>query len=129
MLTISSALGRIFSLNNRGTQPNTMRLASRRTKGSFRQALASDDVALKLVCLRTGDSGKDATGIEDDPNLLGLIYAVPYQVFSPEFAFVVQGPDGVCGYILGARDTPEFYAEVRRDWFPEIGRASCRERV
>lgn len=86
----------------------------------LRHALPSDDAALKLVCLRTGDSGKDATAIEDDPDLLGLIYAVPYQVFAPEFAFVVQGPDGVCGYILGALDTPEFYTQMRTDWFPGV---------
>lgn len=86
----------------------------------LRRAKAADDTALKLVCLRTGDSGKDATGREDDPNLLGLIYAVPYQVFAPDFAFVVQGPEGVCGYILGALDTPDFYAQVGQDWLPPL---------
>ena len=54
----------------------------------LRAALAEDHAALCMVCLKTGDSGKDATGREDDPDLLGLIYAVPYQVRA---GFCVRG--------------------------------------
>jgi len=68
----------------------------------LRRALAEDHPAINLVCLRTGDSGLDATALEDDQDLLGLIYAVPYQVLEPDFAFVVEGPGDVCGYILGS---------------------------
>lgn len=87
---------------------------------ALRKALETDHAALRRVCLRTGDSGKDATAREDDPDLLGLIYAVPYQVYSPEFAFVVEGPSGVCGYVLGAPDSEGFYARIEREWFPPL---------
>jgi ribosomal protein S18 acetylase RimI-like enzyme len=86
----------------------------------LRHALAEDHAALNMVCLKTGDSGKDATAREDDPDLLGLIYAVPYQVYEPDFAFVVDGPKGVCGYILGAPDTPGIYARMAAEWFPPL---------
>lgn len=86
----------------------------------LRAATAEDHAALCMVCLKTGDSGKDATAREDDPDLLGLIYAVPYQVYAPEFAFVVDGPNGVCGYILGALDTPRFYERVAAEWYPPL---------
>lgn len=89
---------------------------------ALRKAQWTDYAALNRVCLLTGDSGKDASGREDDPDLLGLIYAVPYQVFSPEFAFVVEGPDGVCGYMLGAPDSAAFYARVGAEWFPPLAR-------
>ena len=89
---------------------------------SLRKAQWADYAALNRVCLLTGDSGKDATAREDDPDLLGLIYAVPYQVFSPDYAFVVQGPDGVCGYILGTPSSEKFYARVGREWFPPLAR-------
>ncbi len=87
---------------------------------ALRQALAADHAALCRVCLLTGDSGKDASGREDDPDLLGLIYAVPYQVHSPDFAFVVEGPNGVCGYVLGTPDSAAFYDWVGREWFPPL---------
>ena len=86
----------------------------------LRQALPEDQAALSLVCLKTGDSGQDATAREDDPDLLGLIYAVPYQVYAPEYAFVVDGPNGVCGYVLGAADSAGFYDTLRREWFPKL---------
>jgi ribosomal protein S18 acetylase RimI-like enzyme len=89
---------------------------------SLRKAQWADYAALNRVCLFTGDSGKDATAREDDPDLLGLIYAVPYQVFSPEFAFMVQGPEGVCGYILGTPSSELFYAWARREWFPPLAK-------
>lgn len=86
----------------------------------LRAAEASDLAALSLICLRTGDAGRDATDREDDPDLLGLIYAVPYQVLEPELAFLLEGPDGPCGYLLGARDTRAFNERLAVDWYPAL---------
>ena len=86
----------------------------------LRRADAADHPALNMVCLKTGDSGKDATAREDDPDLLGLIYAVPYQVLEPDFAFVVDGPNGVCGYLFGAPDSERMYARMKAEWFPPL---------
>ena len=36
---------------------------------------------------------------------MGQIYALPYQVLEPELAFVVDGAEGVAGYLFGALDT------------------------
>jgi ribosomal protein S18 acetylase RimI-like enzyme len=87
---------------------------------SVRWARWADYQALNRICLLTGDAGNDATAREDDPDLLGLIYAVPYQVYSPAFSFVVQGPDGVCGYVLGTPDSAAFYDRLRHEWFPPL---------
>jgi ribosomal protein S18 acetylase RimI-like enzyme len=75
-----------------------------------------------MVCLRTGDAGADATAREDDPALLGLIYAVPYQVLEPDLAFAVEGPNGVCGYLFGALDTIRFNARLEAEWYPALQR-------
>ena len=62
--------------------------------------------------------------------LLGLIYAIPYQVLEPELAFVIDGPNGVSGYVLGARDTQAFNARLADNWYPRlqarIGRPGTR---
>jgi ribosomal protein S18 acetylase RimI-like enzyme len=89
---------------------------------ALRQARWADSAALNRVCLLTGDSGKDASAREDDPDLLGLIYAVPYQVFSPDYAFVVEGPGGVCGYVLGTPDSARFYERMATEWFPPLAK-------
>jgi ribosomal protein S18 acetylase RimI-like enzyme len=49
-----------------------------------------------------------------------LIYAVPYQVYAPDFAFVVEGSNGVCGYILGTPESAGFYGRLESEWFPPI---------
>ena len=87
---------------------------------ALRQATATDHADLATVCLKTGDAGQDATAREDDPQLLGLIYAIPYQVLEPDFAFVIEGPNGVSGYVLGAPDTQAFNARLAADWYPRL---------
>jgi ribosomal protein S18 acetylase RimI-like enzyme len=87
---------------------------------SIRQARDSDRAALSYICLKTGNAGQDASEREDDPELIALVYALPYLDFAPEFAFVVEGPSGVCGYVLGALDTASFNARLARDWYPGL---------
>ena len=43
--------------------------------------------------------------LEDDPQLLGLIYAIPYQVLEPDLAFVVDGPGRRLAATCSARRT------------------------
>ena len=111
--------GQLAARRRRFPDPAAMMLGF--GEGFFlRQATAADHDALVAVCLKTGDAGKDATAREDDPRLLGLIYAIPYQVLEPELAFVIDGPDGVSGYVLGARDTQAFNARLADNWYPRL---------
>lgn len=86
----------------------------------LRQALLSDHAALSEICLRTGDAGSDASKREDDPELLGLIFALPYQVLEPDLAFLVEGPSGPCGYLFGVLDTQSFNRRLAETWYPGL---------
>ncbi len=88
----------------------------------LRPARAADDDALYEICLRTGDSGADASGLYSDPRLLGEVYVGPYLRFEPGFAFVADDAGGVAGYVLGALDTTEFEQRCERHWWPELRR-------
>ena len=87
---------------------------------AIRLATPDDHAALKRICLETGDAGKDATAREDDPDLLGLVYAVPYQIYEPRFAFIIESEAGPAGYVLGALDTAAFNARLAAEWYPEL---------
>jgi ribosomal protein S18 acetylase RimI-like enzyme len=87
---------------------------------ALRQATASDHADLCRVCLLTGASGADATGIEDDSDLIGLVYAVPYQVACPGLAFVIEDAAGICGYLFGTLDTVSFDGFMRDQWYPDL---------
>ncbi|MER8701319.1 GNAT family N-acetyltransferase [Mesorhizobium sp. M1273] len=88
----------------------------------LRRATTADHAALAMICLKTGDAGKDASGREDDPELLGLLYTIPYQVLEPELAFIIDSPAGAAGYLLGAADTSAFNASLASDWYPDLQR-------
>ena len=76
--------------------------------------------ALYSICLRTGDSGQDASGLHSDGQLVGHIYSAPYGVLEPENVFVAEDDDGVGGYIVGTHDTDRFAERQDREWWPEL---------
>ena len=83
----------------------------------------TDLLALYDICLRTGASGGDASGLYREPLLLGHYYAAPYATFCPEFTFVlddtsVTGVGRAVGYILGVPDSAAFAARCEAEWFP-----------
>jgi len=93
---------------------------------TLRQAKEDDQKALGMICLKTGDAGQDASAREDDPVLIGAIYALPYQVIEPMFAFVIEHPEhGVSGYVLGAPDTARFYRVIEETWFKTLRGTVC----
>jgi ribosomal protein S18 acetylase RimI-like enzyme len=76
--------------------------------------------ALYEICLRTGDSGADASGLYRDPRILGHVYAGPYAAFEPGLAFVAEDARGVGGYVLGALDSGAFERRLEREWWPPL---------
>lgn len=91
----------------------------------LRRATAADHPLFEHICLKTGDAGRDAAAREDDPALLGLLFAVPYQVLEPDFAFAVEGPDGVCGYALGTPDSAAFRHRCEAEWLAPLRESVC----
>ncbi len=94
---------------------------------------AGDLDDLYKICLETGDSGQDATNLYNDPRLLGHFYAAPYGVFEPESALLLEDDAGVCGYVLGTKNSRIFQERMNTQWleplrhkyaFPDVNDAS-----
>jgi GNAT superfamily N-acetyltransferase len=81
---------------------------------------AADRADLYDVCLRTADSGQDATHLFADRELVGDVFAVSYAYLEPDFAFVLDDGDRVTGYIVGAPDTARFATAMREKWLPLV---------
>jgi ribosomal protein S18 acetylase RimI-like enzyme len=86
----------------------------------IRKYQPAEEQVLYDICLLTGDSGVDASGLYQDPALLGEVYVGPYLRFAPEHALVGVDGDGVAGYVLGVPDTTAFEAECERSWWPAL---------
>lgn len=80
----------------------------------------SDLPGLYEICLKTGNSGKDATELYKDPLLLGNFYSAPYAVIHPELTFILADNEIPVGYILGTNDSELFYHETEKEWFPPL---------
>ena len=75
---------------------------------SIRPYQPADRDDVYRICVLTGDSGGDATGMLSDDDLLPDIFAGPYLAYQPDLAFVVDAGDHVAGYIISVADTEAF---------------------
>ena len=44
----------------------------------------------------------------------------PYITLSSDLSFVLEDSEGVCGYVLGALDSKQFYDDVIQEWLPTV---------
>lgn len=88
----------------------------------IRPARPGDEPAAYAVCLATGDGGRGAAHLYEDPEALGHIYVGPYLQLEPDLAFLLEDATGVCGYVLGALDSRRFFARYETVWLAEIRR-------
>jgi ribosomal protein S18 acetylase RimI-like enzyme len=72
------------------------------------------------ICLDTGDGGRGARHLFEDPRLMGHAYVGPYVAFEPDLVFVAEDDEGVCGYALATADTEAFEDRCDRDWWPDL---------
>ncbi|MDH2415675.1 GNAT family N-acetyltransferase [Nocardioides sp. CER19] len=86
----------------------------------MREAGPEDRADCYDICLRTGDSGADATPLYTDPVLLGAVYAGPYLALPEGLGYVAVDEQGVAGYVLGAADTRAFEAACEAGWWPAL---------
>ena len=75
----------------------------------------NDHDAVYDICLKTGNSGRGAEHLYDDPMLLGHLYAGPYITIEPNTAFILDNGQKPCGYILGAKESKSFYKKMLND--------------
>ena len=85
-----------------------------------RQAVLSDLPYIYDVCLKTGDSGKDASALCNDPYLIGHYYAAPYLVYQKGVCFVAEYEKRPKGYIVAALDTAAFNRWMENIWLPPL---------
>lgn len=89
---------------------------------SIRQARQTDSDALFEICLKTADSGNDATALYSDPHLPGYLWAAAYGALEPDFAFLLVEGDEALGYVIATPDTAAFVKRLETEWWPEVRR-------
>lgn len=86
----------------------------------LRLAKPLDLVPFLEVCLKTSNSGQDGSNLYNHKDLVGDIYAAPYLLYEPRFAYALEISGQVTGYLLGALDTPQFEKILFANYWPKI---------
>lgn len=86
----------------------------------IRKYRSSDRADVAEICLKTGDSGADATGMYVSDDLLADIFVLPYVELEPDLAFVVDTGERAAGYLVAAADTRAFIERFRAEWLPDF---------
>lgn len=84
---------------------------------------------LRRVCLVTGDSGGDATGLWSSDGLLADVFLEPYVELEPSAAWVVEAGDRVVGYLVATFDTRRFVRLWSESWTPIFAARHARTAV
>jgi ribosomal protein S18 acetylase RimI-like enzyme len=88
---------------------------------ALRHATPDDAAAIRGICLRTGDAGRDATHLHADPDLLGLVWAQPYLELEAAHALVaVDERDRLLGYVLATPDSRAFEESAEASYWPPL---------
>ena len=87
---------------------------------TIRRGSLDDLGTLRRICLVTGDSGGDATGLWSDDGLLADVFLEPYLRYPGGLAWVVDEGNGPIGYLVAVADTADFADWWRREWIAEF---------
>ena len=89
-------------------------------KFEIRNYHITDLSSLYKICLLTANNGGDSTSFLEDSDLVGHLFAAPYAIFEPNLCFILSKDSIPSGYILGTRDSMQFYEKCEKKWFPEL---------
>jgi len=84
---------------------------------NFRPYKPQDETAVYNICLKTCDDRMDGTEVFPDfPQLLGDRLIGNFVAFSPEYSFVTEDEEGVCGYAVAALDAKVLAEKSNKMW-------------
>ncbi|GIY72380.1 hypothetical protein CDAR_594351 [Caerostris darwini] len=88
---------------------------------TIRPYLPADEAQVYDVCRRTCDDGMDGSEVFPEyPDLIGDKLVGPFLCLSPEYCFVVEDENGICGYALAALDARQLKTKCEMCWLPEL---------
>ncbi|GBM18064.1 Protein O-GlcNAcase [Araneus ventricosus] len=88
---------------------------------TIRPYLPSDEAQVYDVCRRTCDDGMDGSEVFPEyPDLIGDKLVGHFLCLSPEYCFVVEDENGICGYALAALDAQQLKTKCEMCWIPEL---------
>uniref|UniRef100_A0A3B4CD60 Protein O-GlcNAcase n=1 Tax=Pygocentrus nattereri TaxID=42514 RepID=A0A3B4CD60_PYGNA len=86
---------------------------------SIRPYFTEDEAAVYKICKEIYTEGCDEIPFSDqEPDLIGDRLVGGFLTLSPDYGFVLEDEEGICGYALGTVDVKPFVKKCRISWIP-----------
>uniref|UniRef100_A0A4W4GGI4 Protein O-GlcNAcase n=1 Tax=Electrophorus electricus TaxID=8005 RepID=A0A4W4GGI4_ELEEL len=86
---------------------------------SIRPYFPKDESAVYKICKEIYTEGCDGIPVsEQEPDLIGDRLVGGFLTLSPDYGFVLEDEEGICGYALGTVDVKPFVKKCKMSWIP-----------
>uniref|UniRef100_A0A8B9KB28 GH84 domain-containing protein n=1 Tax=Astyanax mexicanus TaxID=7994 RepID=A0A8B9KB28_ASTMX len=86
---------------------------------SIRPYYPKDETAVYKICKEMYTEGcNDLPFSDQEPDLIGDRLVGGFLTLSPDYGFVLEDEDGICGYALGTVDVQPFVTKCKMSWIP-----------
>ncbi|TRY74205.1 hypothetical protein DNTS_004370 [Danionella cerebrum] len=86
---------------------------------TIRPYFPKDESAIYKICKEMFNDSCDVPSFSDEPpDLIGDRLVGGFLTLSPDYGFVLEDEDGVCGYALGTVDVKPFVKKCKMSWIP-----------
>ncbi|XP_039631197.1 protein O-GlcNAcase [Polypterus senegalus] len=85
---------------------------------SIRPYFPKDEASVYKICGEMYNEGMEDIPFCEQPDLIGDKLIGGLLTLSPDYGFVLEDDDGICGYALGTVDVKPFVKKCKVSWFP-----------
>nr|XP_029134990.1 LOW QUALITY PROTEIN: protein O-GlcNAcase [Labrus bergylta] len=86
---------------------------------SIRPYFPKDESSVYKICKEMFFEGlEEAPFSDDDPDLIGDRLVGGLLTLSPDYGFVLEDDEGICGYAVGTVDVKPFFKSCKLSWLP-----------
>ncbi|MBN3295856.1 OGA GlcNAcase, partial [Amia calva] len=87
---------------------------------SIRPYFPKDEPSVYKICREIFNEGIDGVPFSEQPDLIGDRLVGGFLNLSPDYGFVLEDEEGICGYALGTADVKPFVKKCKMSWIPTM---------
>ncbi|MBN3285328.1 OGA GlcNAcase, partial [Polyodon spathula] len=87
---------------------------------SIRPYFPEDEPAVYKICREMYNEDMEGVPFPEQPDLIGDRLVGGFLTLSPDYGFVLEDNEGICGYALGTVDVKPFVKKSKMSWIPSM---------
>ncbi|XP_041124143.1 protein O-GlcNAcase-like isoform X1 [Polyodon spathula] len=87
---------------------------------SIRPYFPEDEPAVYKICREMYNEDMEGVPFPEQPDLIGDRLVGGFLTLSPDYGFVLEDNEGICGYAVGTVDVKPFVKKCKMSWIPSM---------